>query len=57
VEEGSSGSGEDVQLEKSEMSGPSFFGWDDEDDEDDEEGDEDPGPEPTYEGKGKAKAT
>jgi hypothetical protein len=59
VEEGSSGSSDDVHPDKPEASAPSFFGWDeeDEDDEDDEDGDEDPGPEPTYEGKGKAKVT
>jgi hypothetical protein len=59
VEEGSSGSSDDVHPDKPEASAPSFFGWDEEDDDDDDEedGDEDPGAEPTYEGKGKAKAT
>jgi hypothetical protein len=59
TEEGSSGSSEDAKPNEGTSAGPSFFGWDDEDDEDDEdEGEqEDHGPEPAYEGKGKAKAT
>ena len=59
AEEGSSGSSDDVMSKDGASAGPSFFGWDDEDDEDDEdEGeDDDHGPEPAYEGKGKAKAT
>lgn len=62
ADEGSSGSSEDVGVERKQDGGRVFFGWDDdEEDDDDEDSEEDVPPTPAeasaaYEGKGKAKA-
>ena len=59
AEEGSSGTSEEAVPKKANSSGPTFFGWeeDEEDDSEDDEGEDDAQAEPqaSYEGKGKAK--
>lgn len=55
MEEGSSGSSDDIHDEKPQASGPSFYGWDEDDEDEDDE--EETAPQPAYECRGKAKVT
>ena len=61
AEEDSSGSSEDAKVEKKQDSGPTYYGWDDEEDDDSEEDGEAEDvtseTQTAYEGRGKGKAT